>query len=130
MVIEPLNLQARKMSSIMSSTQVEPELNIQSFHQCSSLVSIKPNTTNFLLWRSQIIPLLRSLGVLHHLSNEEKPAEELKGGGEGKCLNPNYQRWINNDGLLTSWLLGTIKEDVLGLIDGETAYEIWTSLKE
>ena len=89
-----------------------------------SLISIKLNTTNFLLWRNQINPLVRSLGVLHHLSNGEKPVEGLKGDDEGKCRNPDYQRWINNDGLLTSWLLGTMKEDVLSLIDGEIVHEI------
>ena len=121
------------MSSFISSSsspQKEPELNIQSFHQCSSFISIKLSTTNFLLWHNQIIPLVRSLGVLHHLSNGEKLAEEINDDKGNKSPNPQYQQWISNDGLLTSWLLGTMKEDVLSMIGGETAYELWTSLEE
>ncbi|KAL6338220.1 hypothetical protein AAG906_018477 [Vitis piasezkii] len=40
------------------------KLTLQSFHQCSSLVSIKLTSTNFLLWKSQVLPLIRSLGIL------------------------------------------------------------------
>ncbi|RVX04588.1 hypothetical protein CK203_023474 [Vitis vinifera] len=46
----------------------ENVLSIQAFHQCSSLVSIKLNMSNLLLWRSQVLPLVRSLGLIHHLS--------------------------------------------------------------
>ncbi|KAF7824604.1 Retrovirus-related Pol polyprotein from transposon RE1 [Senna tora] len=113
-----------------SLPQTEPELSIQSFHQCSSFISIKLSTNNLLLWRNQITPLVRSLGVLHHLTSGEKPTEEIKGDAEKSSPNPNYQKWVTNDGLLTSWLLGTMKEEVLTMINGDTAYEIWTSIEE
>ncbi|KAF2322319.1 hypothetical protein GH714_011220 [Hevea brasiliensis] len=80
---------------------------------------------------TEITPLVRSLGLLHHLTNGERPAEEGESvTDQEKCLNPNYQRWIGNDGLLTLWLLGTMKKDVLRIINGETTYEIWTSIEE
>ncbi|KAF2294273.1 hypothetical protein GH714_008816 [Hevea brasiliensis] len=135
MVSELVNLQAKtKMSSngqSLSNQKTDLELNIQSFHQCSSLISIKLNTHNFLLWRNQITPIVCSLGLLHHLTNGERPAEEGETAiDQEKCPNPNYQRWIGNDGLLTSWLLGTMKEDVLSIINGETSNEIWTPIEE
>jgi len=133
-IIEPVNLQAKHiMSSSTTNTSLpktEPELSIQSFHQCSSFISMKLSTNNFILWRNQITPLVRSLGVLHHLLSEEKPEEEVKGDTGEKSSNPNYSKWITNDGLLSSWLLGTMKEEVLTMINGDTAYEIWTSIKE
>ncbi|KAL6350339.1 hypothetical protein AAG906_004288 [Vitis piasezkii] len=95
-------------------SQVEPSLTIQSFHQCTNLISIKLNISNYLLWRSQVLPLVRSLGLLHHITNAGKPLE-----------------LINNDGLLTSWLLGVITEEVLSLIVGiEFAYNTWKSLED
>lgn len=69
----------------------EPILSIQSFHQCSSLTSIKLSTSNFLLWCSQITPLVRSLGLYHHLSGGEKPAEEIEDDKGKKSPNPSYQ---------------------------------------
>lgn len=91
---------------------------------------MKLSTNNFILWRNQITPLVRSLGVLHHLLSEEKPEKEVKGATSEKSPNPNYSKWITNDGLLCSWLLGTMKEEVLTMINGDTAYEIWTFVKE
>ncbi|KAL5736965.1 hypothetical protein ACOSQ2_031753 [Xanthoceras sorbifolium] len=84
----------------------EPKLSIQSFHQCSSLVSIKLSITNFLMWRSQIILLVQSLGVYHHLTVNEKPTAEIE--NEGK------------------------KEDVLSLVMGETgtAFIVWVALEQ
>ncbi|XP_012851642.1 PREDICTED: uncharacterized protein LOC105971340 [Erythranthe guttata] len=109
----------------------EPQLTIQSFHQYSSLISIKLSTTNYLMWRSQITPLVRSLGVFHHLESEEIPTEEIK-NDEGKTSpNPVYAAWIVNDGLLLSWLCGTMNEEMLSSIfDAGTVRQLWKSLEE
>ncbi|KAL9432747.1 hypothetical protein AB3S75_027714 [Citrus x aurantiifolia] len=109
----------------------EPSLNIQSFHQCSSLVSIQLSPSNFLLWRSQVLPLARSLGVLHHLTEKEKSTAEVVDESGDKVPNPKLDAWINNDSLLTSRLLGNMTEEVLGMVVGaESAYEVWSSLEE
>lgn len=40
-------------------------------------------------------------------------------------------QWLLNDGLLTSWLLGNMKEETLSMIlGGDTTYSIWNSLHE
>jgi hypothetical protein len=67
----------------------------------------KLNPNNFMLWCNQITPLIRSLGVLHHLLCEEKPKKEVKDDTDEKNPNPNYSKWFINDGLLCRWLLGT-----------------------
>jgi len=66
----------------------ESKLSITSFHQCRSLVSIKLSTTNFLLWKSQIIlPLIRSLNVEPHITSFEiSPDEVTDSAGEKKSL--------------------------------------------
>ncbi|KAL6314872.1 hypothetical protein AAG906_029088 [Vitis piasezkii] len=45
----------------------ENVLSIQAFHQCSSLVSIKLNMSNLLLWRSQVLPLRHGLTMMVYL---------------------------------------------------------------
>ena len=129
MVSEPLSTSTYMMSS--SSSTKEPQLTIQSFHQCSSLVSIKLTLENFLLWRSQILRLVKSLGLYHHLTDGTSPAQEIEDDKGAKTHNPQYELWNTNDDRLLSWLLGTMKEEVMSDIFGaETTYEAWTSLEE
>ena len=89
------------MFSSSSLLKQEPELSLQSFHQCS-LISIKLSTTNFLLWRLQIIPLIRGLDIHYHIAANERPAKEIMNKKRDKISIPNYQIWVTNDGLLTS----------------------------
>ncbi|KAK2656861.1 hypothetical protein Ddye_009913 [Dipteronia dyeriana] len=74
---------------------------------------------------SHVVPLIRSFGVYHHLTNDEKLSIEIVDDKGNTTPNRLYQLW-DNDRLLTSWLLGTMKEEVLSMIfsEVETAYEI------
>ncbi|KAL5750215.1 hypothetical protein ACOSP7_024818 [Xanthoceras sorbifolium] len=83
------------------------------------------------MWRSQIILLVQSLGVHHHLTVNEKPTAEIENEGK-KVKNDHLQIWKTNDGLLTSWLLGTMKEDVLSLVMSETgtAFAVWVAFEQ
>ena len=110
--------------------QIEPKLTIQSFHQCSSLISIKFSMNNFLLWRSQVLSLIRSLGLEHHIHDEATPPKMINIDGK-EASNPEFLSWKNNDGLLMTWLRGMMCEDVLSLIvGGETSREVWLSIEE
>ncbi|RVW69263.1 hypothetical protein CK203_061371 [Vitis vinifera] len=43
----------------------------------------------------------------------------------------SIETWSHNDGLLTSWLLGLMTEEVMLLLDGtKTSYDVWNSLEE
>ncbi|PON75340.1 hypothetical protein PanWU01x14_043070 [Parasponia andersonii] len=99
-------------------SQNEPTFTIESFHQYSSLISIKLSTNNFLLWSSQILP-------------DEKPAEKIKDQNGDEIVNPKFSLWIENNGLLTTWLLANMKEEVLSMIIGaDTAFQVWFLLEE
>ena len=118
-------------SSSKTLSLEEPKLSFQSFHQCSSLISIQLSSTNFLIWKSQILPLIRSLGLEHHITNSEKPADEVIDSAGIQTKNPKKEQWILNDGLLTSWLLANMKEETIVKIDGgDTAYSIWKSVHD
>ncbi|GKV20635.1 hypothetical protein SLEP1_g30733 [Rubroshorea leprosula] len=63
----------------------------------------------------------------------------LEGGAAKKYItkkskeepNPDFDIWLNNDGLLTSWLLGTMNEEALSLVVGcDTTSQIWKCLEE
>ncbi|GLT52666.1 hypothetical protein SLA2020_259920 [Shorea laevis] len=96
----------------------------------ASLVSVKLSSSNFLLWKSQIYPLIRSAQIMHHLEEEVAPTMTVI-KDEKEELNPEYEVWLNNDGLLTSWLLGTMNEEALSLVVGcDSAFQIWKSLED
>ena len=131
MVSEHVMAPGATSSSSSSSLPKEPTLNIQAFHQCSSLISVRLNSTNFLLWRSQIRPLIRSLGLSYHILMSEKPQEKILQKDGEIVENPELISWESNDGLFTSWLLGLMTEEVLSSNIGmETAFHLWTSLED
>ena len=127
MVLEPINLKQSK-ASMATPKNV---LSIQAFHQCSSLVSIKLNMSNLLLWPSQVLPLVRSLGLVHHLSENRLASEEIMDTETKETHDQSIETWSHNDGLLTSWLLGFMTEEVMLLLDGtKTTYDVWNFLEE
>lgn len=65
------------------------------------------------------------MGIIHHLEKEKKLETEPEESSS------EVDMWIDNDGLLTSWLLGLMTEEVLKMIVGvEAASQVWSSLKE
>lgn len=64
-----------------------------------------------------MLPLVRGLGLTHHLTEDSK-SKEYDVDDDGKQIsNPQYHILLNNNGLLTSWSLGIITEEVLVMID-------------
>ncbi|KAF8406182.1 hypothetical protein HHK36_008262 [Tetracentron sinense] len=55
----------------------------------------------------------------------------LNGDGKKEVPNPAYILWKRSDRLLRGWLIGTLSEEVLGLVVGrETSEKFWSTLKE
>ncbi|GKV22134.1 hypothetical protein SLEP1_g32026 [Rubroshorea leprosula] len=110
-------------------TKNKTKLTIQSFHQMASLVSVKLSSANCLLRKSQVYPLIRSAQLIDHLE-EEAPALTISKNAKEES-NPEFENWLNNDGLLTSWLLGTMNEEALSMVVGcESTFQIWRCLEE
>ncbi|XP_059650359.1 uncharacterized protein LOC132296147 [Cornus florida] len=78
----------------------------------------------------EVLPLIKSLGIAHHLI-DDVPAKEMIEEDGKKVSNSQYMQWLHNDGLLVSWLLGILTEDTHSMIMGsETSKQIWNSLEE
>lgn len=88
---------------------MEPTLTVQACHQCSSLDLVKLDAFDFLLWVSHIFPLVQSLGIHHHLIKAEPPNEFLEDD-----INPDHDTCVSNDGLLTTWLLSIMSNEIFG----------------
>ncbi|KAG5627944.1 hypothetical protein H5410_013162 [Solanum commersonii] len=56
-----------------ASTTMLPSLSFNPTHQ----LSIKPTSTNFLLWRTQFLPMIRGYGLEHHLDGSQPIPERF-----------------------------------------------------
>ena len=85
----------------MATSQTSLLLSVNSLHHLISIISIKLNMTNYLIWKAQILPLIQSLGVEAHLYNPP-PAETIFNNANEAVTNPTYATWKNRDLLLRS----------------------------
>ncbi|KAK3204542.1 hypothetical protein Dsin_018588 [Dipteronia sinensis] len=112
-------------STLVTKNTSEHELSLQVLHQCSSLISLKLDSFNYLLWRSQMEPLIQSIDMAHHLVEGSELTKEITMDDGKSEPNPNYILWAKNDGLLTTWLLRNIETE---LSDTELANNILPEL--
>ncbi|RVX16244.1 putative mitochondrial protein [Vitis vinifera] len=89
------------------------------------LVSIKLSDTNYLIWSSQIVPVLKSHDLMGFMDGSEPcPSKSLDGS-----LNPAYILWNKKDQCVLSWINATLSDKVLASVYGITsAREVWSSL--
>lgn len=80
--------------------------------------------TNFLLWKAQVIPILRGVQLFGHLdgttptpeatiSIEISPADKESPSVIKKTPNPEYQTWMIQDQAVIGGLLSSMTEEVL-----------------
>lgn len=94
-----------------------PNVRLQFFHRCASLVPIRLTSDNYLLWSSQILPLVNSLRLEQHITDVETPPTVLKEEQTEK-INPEFLVWKSNDCLLMTCLKGMMTEDVISMTIG------------
>lgn len=57
------------------------------------------------------------MDVKYHLYEDQPPEEQIVNSRGKEIPNPQFNSWVNNDELLTSWMLDTIMEEVLSMIE-------------
>jgi hypothetical protein len=113
----------------MAGSSTSFSLSTSNLHHLIAVVSVKLNSTNYLIWRMQIFPLIQSLKLIDHLTKEAPAAMKVQESGE-PILNPKYEEWQQVDLLLRSWVTGTLSEEALGHVVGmNTAREVWECLE-
>ncbi|MDV3193993.1 MAG: hypothetical protein Q8835_02995, partial [Sweet potato little leaf phytoplasma] len=75
---------------------------------------------NFLLWKFQILTALEGYNLESHLENDP-PAQFLDvpnttstgdSSSTVKTSNPAYMQWKRQDKVVSSWLVGSMSEDI------------------
>ncbi|KAJ8770498.1 hypothetical protein K2173_017989 [Erythroxylum novogranatense] len=113
---------ATNSSNSSSSVSLMP-LNLPSVH---NQITIKLTSTNYLLWRTQMIPLLCGQQLIHHIDGTNTPPpKEIN-----NSPNPEYTTWYIKDQIVLSWILSSLSESVLSQVVGATtAYTAWSQLQ-
>lgn len=89
MVSEPYGLN----SSILAKRNQTYSPNLSSMLK---LNIIKFSSKNYLLWRSQVLLMIQSVSLEHHITNSELRPKTIK-EREKETANPEFTTWLNND---------------------------------
>lgn len=93
-----------------------------SFNTTIHMVTIKSLSTNFLLWRSQVVPLLQCQKFYGYIDGSTSIPFAT--------TNPTVHNiWKQNDQLVMSLLSSLAKEALSVVIELMTSKDVWTALK-
>ncbi|KAK0584750.1 hypothetical protein LWI29_017933 [Acer saccharum] len=92
-------------------------------------VIIKLDRTNYLLWKSQLLPIFYGSDTIGMIDGTiSAPSETIVVDSKTIC-NPAYSKWKKNDQLLLSWLHTTMTPAVFAqVINYKTAHSTWEAL--
>lgn len=96
-------------------------------------IIVRLNKTNYLLWRAQLLPYLRSTKLIGYIDGSiTKPSKLVpssNANGAEQIPNPAYDQWYDQDQQLLSGLLSSMSEDILlVVVAASTAKEAWDTL--
>ncbi|KAF4379061.1 hypothetical protein F8388_022148 [Cannabis sativa] len=92
-----------------------------------SSLTVKLDRSNFLAWKSQVIPTVIGHGLDDILLGGHSPPERLVNGQ----TNPEFTIWKRKDQLLLSWLRSSMSESVLGsLAQFQSSYTACRALEQ
>ena len=97
-------------------------------HSVGLHVPIKLKRENFLLWKTQLFPLLNCHDLPHILTQDPPISSHLDDRG-GIIVNSAYQKWWRQDQQVLSLIVSSLSEAILPCIIRKiTAKEAWSTL--
>ena len=93
-------------------------------------ISIKLDESNYLLWRSQFVPILIANDLYGYVNGSVTPPQTTIKSTEGKEIpNPNFFSWCKVDQFVLSCINATLTQGILAqTLRHSTAHEVWESL--
>lgn len=95
------------------------------------MVSIKLTSTNYLLWKRQVIPMLTGFHLLGFVNGTEAaPSPTILSPTGESTTNPAYTKWLDTDQRLLSVLFSTLSEEAMSeVVDCISSRAAWTTLE-
>jgi gag-polypeptide of LTR copia-type len=99
---------------------------IQFSHQIHTIL----NHDNYLLWKSQVLPVLRGYDLIGFIdgSHPSPPSTIVTDGVS--TVNSTYAKWNQQDKLILAWLFSSISSPVLAqVLNASTSHQLWQQLQ-
>lgn len=91
-------------------------------------LSLKLTRENFLLWKTQLIPILAAYELMD-LLEQDPPAISFLDKERRVCPNPAYKAWFKNDKIVLSIITSSLSESIMSIVVGkETAKAAWDAI--
>uniref|UniRef100_A0A6N2M3R0 Retrotransposon Copia-like N-terminal domain-containing protein n=1 Tax=Salix viminalis TaxID=40686 RepID=A0A6N2M3R0_SALVM len=94
-------------------------------------ISIKLASTNYILWKAQVVPVLRGNGLLGYVKNQIVcPAQIITSKGGVSQTNPAATTWLRIDQLILGWINSSVTDGPLSqVINCESYHDAWQVLE-
>ncbi|KAK2981326.1 hypothetical protein RJ640_020196 [Escallonia rubra] len=94
------------------------------------LVSLKLDANNYILWKSQFLPVLISHDLLDYIDGIFPCPPQYVSDSDGQAIvNPTYTAWARTDQSLLSWINATLTKDILQEVHELTSSrDVWLTL--
>ncbi|KAF5451983.1 hypothetical protein F2P56_027031 [Juglans regia] len=94
------------------------------------LLTIKLSSSNYLLWRNQVLPLLQCQNLLDYIDGSLAEPSATIVSGDSVSVNPKLAEWKQIDQLVLSLLLSTLTEEAMSAVVGlPTSRAVWSRLE-
>ncbi|KAL4362849.1 hypothetical protein GQ457_04G009830 [Hibiscus cannabinus] len=117
-------------SQVTDGVVVDGDSSEQTFS--NKRVNVRLDDTNYLLWKQQVVLMIRGQGLEQFLDEAAPIPAKLVSTPDGeRSVNPAYLRNVKQDCSLASWLLSTISPSILPqLVGAETSATIWSAISK
>ncbi|KAK1643441.1 hypothetical protein QYE76_061246 [Lolium multiflorum] len=93
-------------------------------------ITLKVTSDNYIFWRAQVLPLLRSHYLLGYVDDTLPCPPALVDGVHGLVINPAHRVWTAQDQANLSSIQGSLSPGVADLVVfAKTSHEAWTILE-
>ena len=84
------------IGKLPGDTTIPQQISTVSINPSGLAVSLKLTRDNFLLWRTQILPVLAAYEVTDHIEQDPPEMSSLDKDGQ-TCINLAYKNWFKTD---------------------------------
>ena len=117
-----------------STSSISPVSNSLEFPPSSPhlpYISIKLASTNYLLWKAQVIPILRGNGLFGYVQNQVPCSSQTIISEDGVSrTNLAAVMWLHTDQLILGWINSSLSDGPLSqVINSESSHYAWHVLE-
>jgi Reverse transcriptase (RNA-dependent DNA polymerase)/gag-polypeptide of LTR copia-type/GAG-pre-integrase domain len=98
----------------------------------SHQIRINLDNENFLLWKSQVLPVLKGHGLAGFLDGSRSAPSETTTNTAGTLVpNPEFEAWQQQDQLILAWIFSSISPSILSqIVRCQTTAAVWSTLTQ